>query len=127
MNASLDFRQNNPEDLKFMEFCNRNNLQTQQRGTSTFHYVNEKNKAQTDYMLFQPSTQDIVRPVKLETHTDINTSDNIPVTMLEVATIDVKSVLVRVKPKWDKCNIPLYYSYILSQLQPFTCNSPQTD
>ena len=58
---------------------------------------------------------------------DANTSYHIPVTLtlkLKVATIDVKPVSVRVKPKRDKCTVPQYNSYISRQLQTF--NSPQT-
>ena len=66
--------------------------------------------------------------MKVETQNDSNTSDHISVTIamkLIVATIDVIPVVVGVKPKWDKCNMPLYTSHISRQLHPF--NSPITD
>ncbi|MEW8547096.1 MAG: hypothetical protein AB2693_26575, partial [Candidatus Thiodiazotropha sp.] len=128
MNASLDLRPNNSQDARLGEFCERNHLQCRQRGTPTFQHVNGKDEAEIDYILFGSSVNDLIRVVKVENHTDINTSDHIPVTgtlKLRVAAFCQKSVEIKVKPKWDKCDIPLYRSYVLNQLHPF--NSPQTD
>ena len=88
--------------------------------------MNDKDKVDIDYILLQPSLIDLVRSVKVETQNDSNTSNHISVTIamkIIVATIDVKPVVVRVKPKWDKRNMPLYTSHISRQLHPF--NSPQ--
>ena len=90
--------------------------------------MNDKGKVEIDYILLQPSSIDLVRSVTVKTQNDSKTSDHISVTIalkLIVATIDKKPVVVRDKPKWDKCNIPLYTSHISRQPQPF--NSPQTD
>ena len=124
----LCVRANNAQDVKLKTICEINNLLSKQKGQHTFLHVNGKDSAEIDYILFNMKAQSLIRTVKTETYTDINTSDHIPVTStlkFKVIKIDKNIAEIKVKPKWEKCDTQLYSYYIANQLHPF--NSPQSD
>ena len=128
MNASLKCRPNNAQDVKLKKICEINNLLSKQKGQHTFLHVNGKDSAEIDYILFNVKAQSLIRTVKTETYTDINTSDHISVTStlkFKAIEIDKNIAEIKVKPKWEKCDTQLYSYYIANQLHPF--NSPQSD
>ena len=119
MNASLRARPHNSQDVKLKEFCGRNKRQSRQNGTPTFSHVNGKDSAEIDYILFSANAQEYVRVVKV---------DHVPVTVtlkLKTSVNTQKPVEVKIKPKWEKCDIHLYSNYVARKLRPF--NIPQTD
>ena len=65
---------------------------------------------------------DLVSSVLIETKTEPNTSDHVPVTALLTLTpkyIELKTTTFQCKPKWDKCNEEVFKKHISEWLRPF--------
>ena len=121
-NASLQTRKGNGQDLQLSSFVRNNDLLYAQSGQHTFAHPNKTDRAEIDYIFFNAAGEEIMDSVAVEPSTALNTSDHVPV----YAVLKVKKrektpsdLLIRCKPKWDKCDLHNYRDFISEHLQPF--------
>ena len=79
MNSSLVNRVNNDQDKELSKFCYSNKLISLQRGIPMFFHVNEKDSAEIDHIFLNEKAKVLSSTVRVETYTDSNVSDHIPV------------------------------------------------
>ena len=121
-------RVNNDQDKELSKFCRKNKLISLQRGVPTFFHVNEKDSAEIDYIFLNEKAKVLSSTVRVESYTDSNVSDHIPVYIIlkiRTAKKKLKPVTVKLKPKWDKCDKTAYEEFISRQLNPL--HAPQSD
>ena len=102
MISSVLSRENNDQDKKLHNFSSRNGLTSLQHGVPTFNHVNGKDVAEIDYILLNEKAKFLANTVRIESYTDSNVSDHVPVyTILKIGIMKktLKPVTVKLKPK----------------------------
>ena len=122
-NASLQQRKGNEQDIKLASFVDRNSLSHAQTGQYTFAHPNKNDQAEIDYIFYNKRGAEITNLVSVEPNVSLNTSDHIPV--FAVLNVEQKqkipgNVMVRCKPKWEKCDRRNYKDFIATHLQSFS-------
>ena len=87
-----------------------------------FH-PNKSDQAETDYILYNKLGSEIVKFVSVESCVALNTSDHVPVHAvlnLEVEQMTPNDLIMRCKPKWEKCDTNVYERFISGHLKPFS-------
>ncbi|MES9904845.1 MAG: reverse transcriptase domain-containing protein [Sedimenticola sp.] len=124
MNASLITRKGNEQDILFKQFCEKENLHTNQFGEPTFFHENGRDCAELDYVLCCEKALTMIESTEVESgsHSSCNTSDHKAVTAvlkIKVHSEKRNPVIHKTKPKWDKCDKAEYTSYIEENLRTF--------
>ena len=104
INSSLLSRENNNQDKKLQNFCSWNGHTSLQHGVPTFYHSNGKNVAEIDYSLLNKKAKFLANNVRVESYTNSNVSDHVPVyTMLKIGIVKktLKPFTVKLKPKLD--------------------------
>ena len=121
-NASLQQRKGNEQDFRLTSFVHRNSLVYAQNGQNTFAHPNKTDQAEIDYIFYNKIGADIIKLVSVESCVALNTSDHVPVYAISKVEVRQKTpgdLMMRCKPKWEKCDRLGYKTFISKHLQSF--------
>ena len=126
LNASLCQRKNNMQDTLLRNFVHSNDLHSEQTGAETFFYPNKTDKAEIDYILLNTHSKQLVKTVKVDSSSALNTPDHVQV----IGTYSIhkkekgnQTITVMCKPKWNQCNKAIYRDTVRETLLPFETSS----
>ena len=118
MNAIMVSRQGNERDQMLMGFAEKHSLMNQQVGTPTYVHASNTSSSEIDYIFYTKKGEEIVTETRI-INDMLNTSDHVPITIgvqVSASRCEQTDQVVRVKPKWDKCDKYRYRDVIAHSL-----------